>query len=147
MQQQVQIAARGSNTLTSGIRVIVRPFYWADRSDPTARAYVFRYRVLISNEGNAPAQLLSRHWQIKDAHGTESTVDGPGVLGEFPSLNAGQSFTYESYCPIGTHWGTMEGYYTLVRPDGSKFNANIARFYLVSKDPEVPTEEVVEMNA
>jgi len=139
--------ARGSDTVTQGVRVTVMPFFWAERSDPTARSYMFRYRVRIANEGATPAQLLKRFWRITDALGNINTVDGTGVVGEFPNLAPGQSFSYESFCPIATHWGTMEGHYSMCRPDGTEFAAAITRFYLVSKDPSLATEDVVEMPA
>jgi ApaG protein len=85
---------------------------------------------VISNEGDQPARLLRRHWLIIDADGHREEVRGPGVVGETPRLEPGKAFKYQSFCPLKTRWGTMEGSYTMQRDDGSTFEASIARFYL-----------------
>ena len=45
--------------------------YLADQSDEGAGRYVFAYTITIRNPGNVTAQLISRHWFITDAQGTE----------------------------------------------------------------------------
>ena len=52
------------------------------------------------------------------------------MVGETPRLEPGQAFKYQSFCPIGTPWGTMEGSYTMQRDDGRTFEAKVGRFYL-----------------
>ncbi len=94
---------------------------------------LFSYKVTITNEGDEYAKLISRHWVIIDADGNKDEVKGPGVVGQTPGLNPGDSFTYTSYCPIDTDWGTMEGSYKMERSDGSRFDAIIARFYLIKE--------------
>jgi ApaG protein len=46
--------------------------------------YVFGYRIRLTNTGNEPAQLISRHWIIADANNQEQEVRGMGVVGEQP---------------------------------------------------------------
>jgi ApaG protein len=58
-------------------------------------------------------------------------VEGEGVVGQQPRLAPGESFRYGSYCPLTTEWGTMEGTFTMLREDGSRFEAQVRRFYLV----------------
>ena len=55
-------------------------------------------------------------------------VKGPGVIGEQPRLEAGQSFTYTSACPLKTQFGTMHGTYQMVGDDGDSFDVEIAPF-------------------
>jgi ApaG protein len=119
-----------SDMTTNGIRVCAAAFYLPDQSDPDARNYVFGYNIVIANLGDQPAQLLSRHWRIIDAHGRHEEVEGPGVVGQTPRLSPGQAFKYQSFCPLKTPWGTMEGIYHFKRDDGSRFEAKVARFYL-----------------
>ena len=57
--------------------------------------------------------------------------EGEGVVGQQPRLAPGESFRYGSYCPLATEWGTMEGTFTLVPEDGTRFDARVRRFYLV----------------
>jgi len=115
---------------TDGIRVQVRPRFSLKDSDPEEGMFVFSYLVSMSNEGDAPAQLLFRHWLIHDAAGDDSVVDGEGVVGEQPSLQPGESHEYRSFCVLRSPVGYMEGYYTFRRPDGREFKVEIPRFEL-----------------
>jgi ApaG protein len=124
--------ARVSHAATRGIRVTVRPRYLADESDPTTRRYIFAYRITIANETSPTAMLLSRRWWIVDSHGRGSEVIGDGVVGRTPRLAPGEMFEYESFCPLPTAWGTMEGSYTMRTDEGETFEVTVPRFYLVA---------------
>jgi len=119
-----------SSTTTDGIRVRVKPEYWAERSLPEAGQFAFKYTVEISNLGNDAAQLQSRHWVITDADGRVEEVRGEGVVGKKPKLEPGESFEYTSWAMLRTPFGTMRGSYFLVRPGGGEFEAKIAEFAL-----------------
>ena len=121
---------RPSDTTTEGIRVQVRSFYLSERSSPREGQYFFAYTITISNVGQTTAQLLSRHWIITDADGEVKEVQGEGVVGNQPVLEPGGSYEYTSYCPLTTNVGTMHGTYTMMRPDGATFDAQIAPFTL-----------------
>ena len=110
-----------------------------DGQDPL-QSFVFRYKITMSNEGDLPARLLSRHWVIVDGEGQREEVRGRGVVGEYPHLGVGESYSYVSYCPLHTSWGTMEGSYTFEREDGSRFDVAIARFFLVPSAPPLQLE-------
>jgi ApaG protein len=97
---------------------------------PDADVTLYAYRIRITNLGDRPAQLLSRHWVIIDADHNRKDVRGPGVVGQKPRLLPGEEFVYESQCPLDTEWGTMEGSYTFVRDDGERFEVAIPRFFL-----------------
>lgn len=120
----------GSEAMTEGVRIHVTPAYLREQSDPERSQYIFTYRIRITNEGAAAAKLLSRHWIITDADGEVQEVKGEGVVGEQPILAPGRTFEYESFCPLETRWGTMEGTYVMERDDGVVFEARVARFYL-----------------
>ena len=113
-----------------GIRVSVAPEYAPEHSDGNADRHVFQYTVTIANDGDAPAKLVSRHWVIIDADGKREDVRGPGVIGRNPRLEPGQQFQYQSFCPLPTRWGTMEGTYRMRRDDGAEFDVAIARFVM-----------------
>jgi ApaG protein len=119
-----------SDVTTDGVRVGATAFYLPEQSDHAERRYVFGYTIVISNLGDAPAQLLSRHWVFIDANGQREEVNGPGVVGKTPRLEPGQAFKYQSFCPLKTPWGTMEGEYQMRRDNGETFDARIDRFYL-----------------
>lgn len=121
-----------SVTVTEGIRVEVEARYIPERSAPEQAHYFFAYRVRIKNEGPAPAQLVTRHWIITDGTGRVEHVRGPGVVGETPRLEPGESFEYTSFCPLPTSSGSMRGSYQMVRDDGRQFDAAIEVFSLMA---------------
>src|SRR5687768_10204229 len=119
-----------SDTTTRGIRIEVESHYLPDRSEPEASQYFFGYHVRLSNVGTETAQLVSRTWIITDSNGHVARVEGPGVVGQFPRLEPGQSFEYSSFCPLRTEYGTMHGTYTMRTEGGENFEAEIAPFSL-----------------
>jgi ApaG protein len=112
------------------IRVDVETSYLDEQSSPTEQRYVFAYTITIRNEGERPAQLLSRHWIITDANGKVKEVRGEGVVGEQPHLEPGQGFRYSSGAILETPVGTMQGSYLMVDGEGRRFDAPIAPFRL-----------------
>lgn len=119
-----------STSLTDGIRVTVTSRYIPEQSVPRLKRFVWAYTIRIVNESAHPAKLVSRHWVIVDASQKVEEVRGPGVVGEQPRLEPGQSFQYTSGCVLQTSRGTMRGEYQMVRDDGSTFDAEIAPFAL-----------------
>jgi ApaG protein len=122
----------GSDTLSSGVRVRVKPFFLASQSDPAKGQYAWGYRVRITNESGVRARLLRRHWVIVDGDGDRHDVIGDGVVGHQPLLAPGEHFEYTSHCPLHCPWGTMEGAYTFVDDAGTEFPVHVGRFFLVS---------------
>jgi ApaG protein len=120
----------GSDSTTRGIRIQVTSRYLPDRSSPREGTYLFTYHVRISNVGAETAQLVSREWIITNADGEVERVKGPGVVGEQPVLPPGGAFEYDSFCPLKTAVGSMQGSYQMVTVGGEKFDALIAPFTL-----------------
>ena len=112
------------------IQVEVESFYVPERSQPERSYYFFAYHITITNRGDVPAQLLTRHWVITDGNGQVQEVRGDGVVGEQPHLSPGESFDYTSACPLQTPFGTMEGTYNFVADTGEEFHAPIPLFML-----------------
>ena len=119
-----------SEAVTNNVRVEVESQYAPDRSQPFESRWFFHYTVRVTNERDETVQLLSRHWIITDGNQHVEEVRGPGVVGETPSLEPGQSFNYTSGCMLRTQFGTMAGTYQMVRPDGTTFDAVISPFVL-----------------
>lgn len=117
-------------SITHNIEVAVEPFYLAERSDPQEGRYVWGYRVTIANHSDDPIQVLARHWRITDAGGRVEEVRGPGVVGEQPELNPGDSFQYTSGCPLRTPSGFMVGTYMVKSGGGDFFEIDIPAFSL-----------------
>lgn len=123
-----------SDATTKGVRVQVVSTYHPDRSDPVRKHWFFSYKVRITNVGQVPVTLHSRHWMITDGNGHVEHVRGPGVVGQQPLLSPGQSFTYESYCPLPTSMGSMAGTFSMTPAEGAGFDAIVAPFTLVDPD-------------
>jgi len=119
-----------SRAETQGILVEVQSAYIAEQSHPASKRFAFGYMITITNHGREAVQLRSRHWIITDGIGEVEEVRGPGVVGEQPVLNPGQSFRYSSGAILPTERGTMRGTYQMRRADGTQFDARIAAFLL-----------------
>ena len=129
-----------SDTTTEGIRIQAAAQFQPQQSDAHKGRFVFQYKITMTNRGPASAKLLSRHWGIVDGDGKREERRGRGGVGEFPKLGVSESYSYVSYCPLSTPWGTMEGSYTFERDDGSRFQVRIGRFFLVPTAPPLTLE-------
>lgn len=112
------------------IIIEAQPFYIAAQSLPEQGRFVFAYTVTISNKGDIPAKLLTRHWLITDANGKIQEVNGDGVVGEHPHLKPGESFSYTSGAMLETPVGIMQGKYIMRSDEGDNFSAIIPQFTL-----------------
>lgn len=112
------------------ITVKTRTTFVPEQSDEGENRFVFAYTITITNTGNVPAKLVSRHWVITDANNQVQEVRGMGVVGEQPFLQPEESFEYTSGAAIATPVGTMRGAYQMVAEDGTTFDAPVPEFML-----------------
>ena len=119
-------------SVTKGIRVRVEPEYLEDQSSPDEGYFFWSYTVEISNDTEIAVELRSRLWQITDAQGYREEVRGPGVVGQTPRIEPGETFTYTSGCPLRTPSGIMVGSYQMVDSQGQMFDVSIPAFSLDS---------------
>lgn len=112
------------------INIAAKVNFLPDQSDEADNRFVFSYTITITNAGDSPIKLLSRHWIITDAHHNVQEVRGQGVVGEQPVLKPRQSFEYTSGTVLSTQVGTMSGSYRMVTEDGTEFDASIPQFVL-----------------
>ena len=120
----------GNKKTNYSIKVAAQAFYLEEQSDPEQDRYVFAYMVLIQNQGNVAARLISRHWIITDANNKIEEVRGEGVVGEQPYLRPGEGFQYTSGAILDTAVGSMKGSYQMLADDGVTFKAEIPPFVL-----------------
>lgn len=74
----------------------------------------FEYRIILEMEDGADpkesCQLHTRHWEITHFEdGREETVDGPGVVGEYPVMKPGSTFSWMSRTFFKKPGGSMSG--------------------------------------
>lgn len=112
------------------LKVEVESQFVPEQSDPGKQTYVFAYKVRITNNGQRPAQVISRHWIIVDGNNKSHEVKGLGVVGQQPLLAPGETFEYSSGCPLNTPVGSMKGSYLAVGDDGEPFRVPIQEFVL-----------------
>lgn len=117
------------------VKIKVVTTYLPSHSQPDQEQYTFAYTINISNEGDVPVQLLSRHWVITDADDDVQEVRGEGVVGEQPVIPPGEAFRYTSGATLATPVGCMQGSYTMVtripgEPAGASFEVPIPAFTL-----------------
>lgn len=115
---------------THGVSVTVMPVYIDERSNPAASQYFWAYRVVIENNSDKTVQLMTRYWHITDSNGHVEEVNGDGVIGEQPTLNPGQNFSYTSGCPLSTASGIMVGHYMMQDETGEMLKIEIPAFPL-----------------
>lgn len=114
------------------MKIDVKTRYLLEHSKPEQDRYVFSYTIRIENDGRETVQLISRYWHIRDANEKVQEVEGLGVVGEQPTLEPGESYTYTSGTVIATRNGTMQGHYIMQKLDKSQFTAEIPAFYLAA---------------
>src|SRR3989344_4297949 len=105
-------------SISNNFKIEIKTAFDFEQSNPLQFQYLFSYKILITNTGEVPAQFVSRKWNIKDAKGNVKYVEGPGVIGATPYFKPGDSFEYESFCPLPTLEGEMWGYFNMVDDRG-----------------------------
>lgn len=116
------------------IQIEVIPSFIAEKSAPQNDYYFYAYEVRIHNLSDGPVQLINRHWVIRDGSKRERYINGEGVIGQRPVIEAGESFEYQSFCPLSTPTGNMRGKYEFKTPSGKKFWATIPLFFFRTPD-------------
>lgn len=97
--------------VTEGVKIMVEVFYQPGHSNPLNSEYLFAYRITIENLTEYPVKLLSRHWHIIDSNGSHREVEGEGVVGQQPVIEAGDSYQYTSAANLNSDIGKMYGTY------------------------------------
>ena len=118
--------------ISHDFRVTAISRFMPERSNQDIPVFFFAYWITIKNQGAVPAKLLNRYWNITDADGRINEVRGEGVVGEKPLIKPGQSFEYNSFCPLPTNFGFMKGYYEMQGADKNTFQVEIPQFRLAT---------------
>ena len=121
-----------TNKISEGMEVSVETFYQPDYSNPISGEYMFAYRITIENHNGFAVKLQRRHWHIFDSNGSYREVEGEGVVGVQPILQAGERYQYVSGCNLRTEMGKMYGSYTMENLHNKKtFEVNIPVFEMI----------------
>ncbi|GEM_PF-235215 len=120
--------------VTDNVEITVTPSYILERSAPENDYYFFAYNVTIRNLGDEPLKLINRHWNIRDGQKRERYVNGEGVVGQRPLIEAEGEFNYQSFCPLSTPTGNMRGKFEFEDPTGHRFWIPIPLFFFRTPD-------------
>lgn len=90
--------------------------YDPDLNAPPEKPYPFVYYISIHNRSSEVVTLFGRKWVVRDDHAGETlVVEGDGIVGQFPRIEPGESFSYNSYhvirhgsVAVGAFFGTTE---------------------------------------
>lgn len=69
---------------------------------PPERPFPFVYFLTIDNDSDETVTIKGRKWVVTDEAGLCIVVEGDGVVGKFPRLEPGESFSYNSYHVIAS---------------------------------------------
>ena len=112
-----------------------RVVYNAEFAAPAERPYCFVYFITIHNDMDVPVTIKGRKWVVTSNKGEVTAVEGDGVVGQFPTINPGRQFSYNSFHLLETKSAVAEGSYLGVDADGRKVLTRIPPFKMV-----VPSE-------
>lgn len=99
--------------------------------------HCFVYYITIHNESETIVTIKGRKWVVKESSGEVTAVEGDGVVGEFPRLEPGQKFNYNSSHVFSSQKAMATGSYLGVDGFGNKIITRIPEFVMVVPDPEI----------
>jgi ApaG protein len=114
---------------------INRVVYMPHVETPPDRPHAFAYFITIHNTSKETVTIKGRKWVIKNDAGEVTAVEGDGVVGEFPQLESGEHFSYNSYHTNNTQICWAEGAYLGITESGRKVMTRIPKFEM-----QVPAE-------
>ena len=118
----------------AGLRVTVdRVVYMPQLEAPEDRPHPFVYFITIHNDSAETVTIRGRKWVVTDTDDQCIVVEGDGVVGKFPRLEPGESFTYNSYHVIGSD-SVAQGALFGVTEDGSGVFTRIPAFEMRTPD-------------
>lgn len=116
-----------------GVEVTVDDvIYMPSLQAPDDRPFPFVYFITIRNNSHLTVTVKARKWVVKAANGEVIVVEGDGVVGQFPRLDPGGEYSYNS-CHTISQDSHADGAYFVEADDGTVYFARIPGF-----DMELP---------
>ena len=115
-----------------GLRVNLDQLVYQDGVlTPPDTPHCFAYYITILNEGQETVTVRGRKWVVTESNGEVIVVEGDGVVGEFPALEPGEHFSYNSYHMIRSSRAIVQGSYLGITANGEPVVVGIPSFELV----------------
>jgi ApaG protein len=105
-----------------------RVVYQPDVDTPVNRPHCFVYFISIHNGTDSPVTIHGRKWVVTNSRGEVTAVEGDGVVGEHPTIEPGEKFSYNSFHLLDTKTAVAEGSYIGVDTNGRKVLTRIPKF-------------------
>ena len=122
--------------VTNLVEVLVETQFIDHGNKDFHNVYFWTYHITITNNNTETIKLTHRHWHIIDSNGNIQEVEGQGVIGKQPEIEAGGRFSYSSGVHLFTNSGIMYGNYLFKKNIGGIFEVAIPHFSL--DDPREP---------
>ncbi|HLB34122.1 MAG: magnesium transporter [Verrucomicrobia bacterium RIFCSPHIGHO2_12_FULL_41_10] len=103
--------------------------YYPELISSSDRPYSFIYFITIHNKSDVALTVKGRKWIVREEGGQVIVVEGDGVVGSFPYLEPGESFSYNSCHKVGG-CAMAEGAYLAITDEGTAVIAKIPPFEL-----------------
>ena len=105
-----------------------RVVYEPDVDTPVNRPHCFVYFISIHNGTDSPVTIHGRKWVVTNSRGEITAVEGDGVVGQHPTIEPGEKFTYNSFHLLDSKTAVAEGSYIGVDANGKKVLTRIPKF-------------------
>jgi ApaG protein len=103
--------------------------YMPSLDAPSDRPFPFVYFITIRNGSKTTVTVKARKWVVKQKNGEMIVVEGDGVVGQFPRLEPGGEFSYNSCHTVGQD-SEATGAYFAETDDGQQYFVRIPSFLM-----------------
>ena len=103
--------------------------YMPSLDAPSDRPFPFVYFITIRNLSKTSVTVKARKWVVKQKNGEMIVVEGDGVVGQFPRLDPGGEFSYNSCHTIGQD-SEATGAYFAEDDNGKQYFVRIPSFLM-----------------
>ena len=103
--------------------------YMPSLDAPADRPFPFVYFITIRNLSKITVTVKARKWVVKQRNGEIMVVEGDGVVGQFPRLEPGGEFTYNS-CHTISQDSEATGAYFAEGEDARQYFVRIPLFLM-----------------
>ena len=107
--------------------------YMPSLDAPQDKPHPFVYFISIHNDSPLPVTIRGRKWVVKEDSGEIVVVEGDGVVGQTPTIQPGEHFSYNSYHVVAKN-AAVNGAFFGQTAVGDWIFARIPEFNLVVPD-------------
>ena len=105
--------------------------YMPSLEAPPEKPHPFVYFISIYNNSNTPVTILARKWVVREDNGETTVVEGSGVVGQTPTIQPNQHFSYNSYHVVANS-AAVSGAFFGETATGERIFARIPEFRLAT---------------